>query len=106
MTTPCQKSTTEPTSETTSNEDHLVICWGNDGNISTSVANWIPPDNNPPPPASARTTKKLSKGHLHARDILGKYDDTAEMGSTKAIDLDGPRNAPLEYLPIVPGSQR
>jgi hypothetical protein len=42
--------------------------------------------------------KKLSKGLLHAQDVLGKWDDPTETGTTKSIDLDGPRSAPSEYL--------
>ena len=63
-----------------------------------SIANWIPPNNDTSPSASARLTKKLSKGLLHAQDILGKCDDPMETGTTKPIDLNGPRNAPSEYL--------
>ncbi len=48
----------------TPNSDNLVVRWDkNDGNISTSIANWIPPDDSPPS-ASARPTKKLSRGIL------------------------------------------
>jgi len=79
---------------------HLVIRWRNDGNISTSIANWVPPDDEHPPSAPERPTKKFSKGFLHAQDILGEYSDPAEIGTTEAVDLDGPRRAPSEYLKI------
>ncbi len=97
-TTPHQQSSTEPPTKTTSNNDHLVVRWKNNDTISTSIANWIPPDNDTSPSASARPTKKLSKGLLHAQDILGKCNDPTETGTTKPINLDRPRNAPSEYL--------
>ena len=63
-----------------------------------SIANWIPPDNDTSPSAFALPTRKLSKGPLHAQDILGKCNDPTETRITKPIDLDRLRNAPLEYL--------
>jgi hypothetical protein len=97
-TTPRQQSSTEPPTKTTSNDDHLVVCWKNDDTISMSIANWIPPNNGTSPSASAQPRKKLPKGLLHAQDILGKCNDPTETGTTKPINLDGPRNAPSEYL--------
>ncbi len=99
-TTPRQQSYTEPPTKTTPNDDHLVVHWNwkNDGTISTSIANWIPPDNDTSSSASQGPTKKLSKGLLHAQDILGKCNDPTETGTTEPINLDGPRNTPLEYL--------
>ena len=42
---------------------------------------------------------------LHAQDILGKYDDATATEISEAIDLDGPRTAPSEYLQRKPTPQ-
>jgi hypothetical protein len=62
------------------NNDNLVVRWGNDGKISTSFANWIPPNNICPPPAAAHPTK-ISKGMQHAKEILGKSFYTFEFNN-------------------------
>jgi hypothetical protein len=89
------------------NDDHLVVRWGNDGNITASVTNWITPDKTCPPHAATRPKKKLSKGLQHAKEILGEYDlrtATAPDNSSPSdqpsepFDLDGPQKSPPEYL--------
>jgi hypothetical protein len=62
------------------NNDNLVVCWGNDGKISTPFANWIPPDDICPPPAAACPTKIL-KGMQHAKEILDKSFYTFEFNN-------------------------
>jgi hypothetical protein len=64
--------------------NHLVIFWGNGGNITTLAANWIPPDVNSPMLAAAHPTKKVSSGMQHANQILVKLQvPTDFQGITK-----------------------
>ena len=62
------------------NNNSLVVSWGISGNISTSFANWIPPDNNPPPDFTTHPTKTISKGMEHANKIIGKFNNVLPMG--------------------------
>ena len=96
-----------PSNSLPPDDDHLVVRWGSDGNITASVTNWIPPDESSPPSANIGKQKKLLKGLQHAKEILGEYDlRTANVPGnprppnqpSKPLDLDGPRKSPPEYL--------
>jgi hypothetical protein len=87
--------------------DHLVVRWGNDGNITAFVTNWIPPDETCPPHAATRPKTKLSKGLQHAKEILGEYDPRMATAPndpnlhdqpSEPFDLNGPQKSLPEYL--------
>jgi hypothetical protein len=89
------------------NHDHLVICWEKEGNITTLVANWIPPDNNCPPPAATSPTKKILSGMQHANKIIVKLEvPTGFCGNTrppsspanKPDNLAATQKTPPNYL--------
>ena len=88
-------------------DNHIVVRWGSNGNITASVTNWIPLDETCPPHAATGPKKKLSKGLQHAKEILGEYDPRTATAPddpspsdqpSKPLDLDGPRKSPPEYL--------
>jgi hypothetical protein len=89
------------------NDNHLIVFWGNNGNITTSIANWIPPNNNFPPPTAARPTRKISKGMQHANEILGKLQVPTDFRditqpphspSDECNNLDVTQTTPPKYL--------
>ena len=89
------------------NNNHLVLRWGNDDNITASVTNWIPLDETCPPHAATGPKKKLSKGLQHAKEILGEYDPRMATAPndpnlhdqpSEPFDLNGPQKSPPEYL--------
>jgi hypothetical protein len=93
------------------NNGHLAVRWGNDGNITTSVANWIPPNDNCPLPAAARPTKKILNGIQHANEIVGKLKVPTDFhGITRPPysppnepdHFDATQKTPPNYLPRLP----
>ncbi len=77
------------------NNDNIVIRWGNDGKISTSFANWIPPNDICPPPAAACPTK-ISKGIQHPKENLGTSFYTFEFNDMMWITNN---NMPSNHKP-------
>ena len=104
---PIIPSNLPPSNSPPPNDDHLVVRWGNDSNITASVTNLIPPDETCPPHADTGPKKKLSKGLQHTKEILGEYDPRTATAPddpspsdqpSKPFDLDGPRKSPPKYL--------
>jgi hypothetical protein len=78
------------------NNDNLVVDWETDGKISTSFANWIPPNDICPLPAAICPTK-ISKGLQHAKEILGKSFHTFEFDN---MILKTNNNIPFDHKPM------